>query len=100
MGQKALKPPDSPIGDREGQLLALREFALSLPDAHEEHPWGHGAIEVRKKTFVFLYAERHDLKVSTKLPDSGAVALNLPFAKPTGDRHPASAVGCARRARA
>ncbi len=79
-----MEPATPPTPERQQQLDALREFALSLPEAFEEMPWGHSAIKIRKKTFVFLYAEEHKLKVSAKLPDSCTVALNLPFATPTG----------------
>ena len=33
---------------------SLLEFALSLPEAHEDHPWGETVVKVRKKIFVFL----------------------------------------------
>lgn len=32
----------------------LREFALGLPEAYEEHPWGESVIKVDRKVFVFL----------------------------------------------
>ena len=32
----------------------VREFALSLPEAVEEHPWGEDVAKVRGKIFVFL----------------------------------------------
>jgi predicted DNA-binding protein (MmcQ/YjbR family) len=62
---------------------ALRKFAMSLPEAVEEFPWGHRAIKVRKKTFLFLAVDRSELSLSVKLPRSGSVALSLPFASPT-----------------
>ena len=65
---------------------ALRAFALSFPEAHEDFPWGERVVKVRKKVFVFMgKAENPDhFAMSVKLPDSGPEALLLPFAEPTG----------------
>jgi predicted DNA-binding protein (MmcQ/YjbR family) len=65
-------------------LDELRAFALTFPDAREETPWGDIAIKVRGKTFVFMGADGNRGGISTKLPESGALALALPFAEPTG----------------
>lgn len=64
----------------------LRAFALSLPDAVEEHPWDHIAVKVRKKTFVFLggAANSDGLSLTVKLPVSGEMALTLPYVERTG----------------
>jgi predicted DNA-binding protein (MmcQ/YjbR family) len=62
---------------------ALRRAALSYPEAREEMPWGHHAIKVKGKTFLFLGADSDTFSLSAKLPSSGGVALNLPFAEPT-----------------
>jgi len=66
---------------REGALL--RRFALAYPDAHEDMPWGHHAIKVKGKSFVFLAADAATFSLSAKLPSSAGVALTLPFASPT-----------------
>lgn len=63
---------------------ALRAHGLSLPEAVEEHPWGHSALKVRRKTFVFLALEADRLSLSTKLPVSRDFALMLDFTAPTG----------------
>ena len=67
--------------------LRLRDFALSLPETHEDHPWGHPALKVRKKAFLFMSAEAElseRLGASMKLPESADLALSLPFTEPTG----------------
>jgi predicted DNA-binding protein (MmcQ/YjbR family) len=64
---------------------ALRAHALSYPETHEDHPWGETAIKVaKKKVFLFMGNDGESWGISTKLPDSGAIALTLPFAEPTG----------------
>lgn len=63
----------------------LREIALSFPEVHEDFPWGHRAMKVRKKAFAFIaLSEEEGLGISLKLPSSGVLALALPFASPTG----------------
>ena len=56
----------------------LRRFGLGLPEAVEEAPWGHCALKVRGKTFVFLNEEEAELSMSAKL------AVSRDFAQPTG----------------
>lgn len=63
--------------------VALAQVALALPEVVEEHPWGHRAFKVKKKTFLFLSRDDGGLSLSVKLPHSGGVALTLPFAEPT-----------------
>lgn len=62
----------------------LRSYALELPEAYEEFPWGHRALKVRGKTFMFMHAEPGELSLSVKLPESKEYALSLPFTQPTG----------------
>ena len=62
----------------------LRAYGLTLPEAAEEAPWGHCALKVRKKTFVFLNIEEAQLSLSVKLPVSRDFALIFDFAEPTG----------------
>ncbi len=61
----------------------LRRIALAYPEAYEEMPWGHHAIKVKGKAFVFLAADQATFSLSAKLPSSAGVALQLPFASPT-----------------
>ncbi|HVU02925.1 MAG TPA: MmcQ/YjbR family DNA-binding protein [Polyangiaceae bacterium] len=66
-------------------LEELRRFGLTYPDTHLKSPWpGHLDLAVRDKTFAFLSAAGEQVNVSCKLPDSGALALELPFVTPTG----------------
>lgn len=78
----------------------VRAYALSLPGAHEDFPWGERVAKVAKKVFVFL---GHDdaakaaaslaktkhigdvggISISVKLPLSGAKVLRRKFASPT-----------------
>lgn len=62
---------------------ALRELALGYPESHEDHPWGECAFKVRGKVFLFLRAEPDEVSLSVKLPQSGPLALALPFTEPT-----------------
>jgi predicted DNA-binding protein (MmcQ/YjbR family) len=64
----------------------LRDYALALPDAHEDLPWGERVVKVKNKVFVFLGRDL-DLEhfaISVKLPTSRLSALRLPFTEPTG----------------
>ena len=64
---------------------ALRSYALAMPEAREDHPWGESVAKVRGKVFVFFGREdpKH-IGFSVKLPDSAAGILALDFATPTG----------------
>ncbi len=64
--------------------VELRLFGLGLPEAVEEAPWGHCALKVRGKTFVFLNEDEAELSMSAKLPVSRDFALIFDFAEPTG----------------
>jgi predicted DNA-binding protein (MmcQ/YjbR family) len=61
---------------------ALRKYALGLPQAYEDFPWGHRAFRVNKKVFVFLAWDDGVFTLTAKLPQ--VLALSLPFAEPTG----------------
>ncbi|HYH98280.1 MmcQ/YjbR family DNA-binding protein [Hyalangium sp.] len=64
--------------------LALRDLALGYPGAHEDMPWGHRALKVKGKAFLFMGHEGGGLGLSVKLPQSNSAALMMPFATPTG----------------
>ena len=67
-----------------GARAKLRRYALGLPGAWEDFPWGESVVKVGKKVFVFLGRSGDALSVSVKLPSSNFLALDLPFASPTG----------------
>ena len=46
-------------------------------------PWGHHAIKVKGRAFVFMAIDDGTFSLSTKLPSSAGAALQLPFASPT-----------------
>jgi predicted DNA-binding protein (MmcQ/YjbR family) len=72
-----------PAVKRHRNELALRDAALSYPETHEDFPWGHRAIKVRAKVFVFMSNDEPALSLSVKLPWSGEGALQFPFCEPT-----------------
>lgn len=63
---------------------ALCRYALTLPSAREELPWGHRVAKVGKKIFVTFGNDARAFAMSVKLPGSAELALTLPFAEPTG----------------
>jgi len=64
----------------------LVAFALTLPEAWEDHPWGEIVAKVGKKVFVFFGVEGGlgDFGLCVKLPESGPAVLELPNAEPAG----------------
>ncbi|MBT3164132.1 MmcQ/YjbR family DNA-binding protein [Streptomyces sp. Vc74B-19] len=67
----------------------VRDWALQLPGATEEHPWGDTVAKVDKKVFVFLGGGGdggHPVAVTVKLTDetAHAHALACPRAEPAG----------------
>jgi predicted DNA-binding protein (MmcQ/YjbR family) len=61
----------------------LKEFALSLPEAVEDHPWGEDVAKVRGKVFVFL-GGRDSTRITVKLVESHEHALSIDGAERTG----------------
>src|SRR5262249_58255034 len=58
-----------------------RSFALPLPEASEDHPWGDTVVKVRRKIFVFMGSGG----VAVKLDESHRHALSVEGATPSGD---------------
>lgn len=65
----------------------LRLYALTYPESHEDHPWDHIAVKVRKKAFVFLSGDElyeGKLSMTVKLPVSSEMVVTLPYVEPAG----------------
>jgi predicted DNA-binding protein (MmcQ/YjbR family) len=62
----------------------LRRHGLGFPEAAEDFPWGHSAIKVRGKTFLWLDQTEGRLSLTVKLPVSRDFALIFDFAAPAG----------------
>lgn len=66
----------------------VRAFALSLPGAGEEFPWGESVIKVNRKIFVFLGggdgAQRPAVTVKLRNDEAHGHAMAAPGAEPAG----------------
>ena len=60
----------------------LLDFALSLPEAYEDHPWDETVAKVRKKVFVFFGGTPNLMTV--KLAESHGHALSIAGVQPSG----------------
>lgn len=73
-----------PLAVRE----VVRAFALTLPGAAEEFPWGESVVKVAKKVFVFLGvgdgSHPPGINVKLKDPEAHGHALSVPGAEPSG----------------
>jgi predicted DNA-binding protein (MmcQ/YjbR family) len=74
----------SPAKTLAAAEAALRKIGLAFPETTEDFPWGHRALKVKGKAFVFMSSEGGELSLSVKLPDSCDFALMQPYASPTG----------------
>lgn len=75
--------------DLQSVRARLLEFALELPDAHEDHPWDSTVVKTNggKKIFVFLGHPEQDgyqPSLGVKLVDSHDQALQAAGAAPSG----------------
>jgi len=62
----------------------LRDHGLGFPEAVEDFPWGHTALKVRGKTFVWLDQTDGVFSLTVKLPVSRDFAEVFDFASPAG----------------
>lgn len=62
----------------------LRRHGLAFPEAEEDFPWGHTALKVRGRTFVWLDESDGRLSLTVKLPVSRDFASVFDFAEPAG----------------
>ncbi len=79
-----MHPTSAPSTHTQKQVAVLRTRALAYPETREDFPWGHSAFKVKGKAFAFLHADAQGFSISVKLPESNSLALQLPFAQPTG----------------
>ena len=65
---------------------ALRRYALTLPGAWEDHPWGEDVAKVGKKVFVFFGVLDTDdgLRFTVKLRASHEEAMAFDWVVPAG----------------
>jgi predicted DNA-binding protein (MmcQ/YjbR family) len=69
-------------GDVAGVREKVFEFALSLPEAAQDQPWGEDVAKVRGKIFVFV-GPSGSKRMTVKLAESRPHALSIDGAKPT-----------------
>jgi predicted DNA-binding protein (MmcQ/YjbR family) len=78
------KPKPSASASLAAAEAALRKIGMAFPETTEDFPWGHRALKVKGKAFVFMSSEGGEFSLSVKLPDSCDFALMQPYASPTG----------------
>ena len=61
---------------------SLADFALGLPGAQEDFPWGDPVVKVRGRIFVFLGGT--EPAITVKLVESYPHAISVEGAAPTG----------------
>lgn len=63
---------------------ALHAYAMEMPEAWEDFPWGERVVKVKKKVFVFFGKAGDEQGFGVKLPESAEDALTLPYVEPAG----------------
>ena len=79
----AARKPKSTIKSNE-LMASLKAFALDLPGAWPDNPWGDSVVKVGKKIFVFLGEGAEDSGITVKVPESHDHAMSFKDAVPTG----------------
>lgn len=84
--KRAAKPKGTAVVETTTKTAKgpLLDYALSLPEAYEDHPWGESVAKVNKKVFAFFGVGSPAKSLSIKLGDNADIALALPCATPTG----------------
>ncbi|GAA3311524.1 MmcQ/YjbR family DNA-binding protein [Nonomuraea dietziae] len=77
------------MSDWHAVRQTMRDFALSLPETHEDFPWGDRVIKVNKKVFLFLGidepTEKWNPSFGVKLrSEAHGHALTVEGAEPSG----------------
>ena len=73
------------MSEADRKLAELRAWGMTLPEAERRSPWPeHDDLVVKGKTFAFLPADGQPFSLSVKLTYTSEVALDLPYARPTG----------------
>jgi predicted DNA-binding protein (MmcQ/YjbR family) len=72
------------VTGRRSLVDELEQFALALPEAWPDEPWGDRVVKVGKKIFLFVSGPESDRpSMTAKLPESHGHALSYPEAFPT-----------------
>ena len=58
-------------------MASLKSFALGLPGAWPDNPWGDSVVKVGKKIFVFLGESEEDSGITVKVPESHDHAMSF-----------------------
>jgi predicted DNA-binding protein (MmcQ/YjbR family) len=66
-------------------IASIEKFALSLPEAWPDSPWGDSVVKVGKKIFLFVSSPGADRPgITVKLPESRDHGMSFTGAVPTG----------------
>jgi predicted DNA-binding protein (MmcQ/YjbR family) len=72
------------MAQRRALRKRLLDYALGLPEAYIDHPWGEDVAKVGKKVFVFFGTGDGDFGMGVKLPESAPLALAQDGVNPSG----------------